>query len=471
MSSTQPPVSGQIDTPNPIELFWEKNRRAVLVVLGLVVVAFVGVYGLEYLERQKQNQLWGKVAQGTALDQGYSTNGDMHHLLGMQTQQQFQTFNMMGMYLSNTQAELVSRLGDDVETVGAEQLSQLQQDVAGTDAEPLVLWLRAARAVRDRAWDTALAHLSDLESRFPNHFLCASSEFPPQYRPAVETDEPEEEEPAQRSSEPPELEPAEAGSLVSRLRNQIAAQQGFESTNPQLFEAPQPDAEPTVVLSLNSDEKIKIRFYKDAAPEHVASFLQRCRDGFYDGLAIDMVERKGNNAFGGWVEAMHIGLPATKSDDRSSWQAERTKDSGVQLEFEDNELSHFPGMVAAAKDPNGKSSGERIWINANDCAGRHDGDRVIFGRVVEGMDAVERICREASFIDESAQNAGRGELLSTIRVDAVEIIGDTPPAPVEEGGVEEGGEDDDQGAPKSEETGGGEGAPSEGQPEQNKNGG
>jgi cyclophilin family peptidyl-prolyl cis-trans isomerase len=211
----------------------------------------------------------------------------------------------------------------------------------------------------------------------------------------------------------------------------VKEQQRFRAEHPQLYEPPPPDPQPTVVVKLSNDQEFRVRFYREQAPKHVEAFLERVRSGFYVGQAIDQVYRRGAAAAPRTsVEQMHFGLEASKSDDRSTWTDARTQPSSTVLEFEDNDLSHFPGMVAAAPEAGGKSSGERIWITASDAAAEFDGRRVIFGRVVEGMEVVEYICREASFLTEEMRNSGQGQLQLNLRIHAMEIVDDSGgPAP------------------------------------------
>ena len=184
------------------------------------------------------------------------------------------------------------------------------------------------------------------------------------------------------------------------------------------------------------DEEIRIRFYKDAAPKHVENFLALVRDSekaFYKDQRIDEVHRAGTNSMTSEApRQLHFGLAASKKDDRTKWDEAKGKASDVVLEFEDNDLSHFPGMVSAEAEPgaDGKSSGERIWITANDAV-QFDGQRVIFGRVVEGLEVLDEICGRA-FVEEEMETSGRGKLQTNVTIDSITIIGDVPPPPKEE---------------------------------------
>ena len=66
-----------------------------------------------------------------------------------------------------------------------------------------------------------------------------------------------------------------------------------------------------------------------------------------------------------------------------------------------------------------RSCADRFWIVGDDAA-RYDGERVIFGYVVEGLDAVRSICEEAMSAQE--EQAGRGKPAATIRVTSVQVL-------------------------------------------------
>ena len=442
MSSTSS-LQGQIESPNPLELFWEKHRKLVLLVITVGIVAMTANYAMQYMDREEKNGLWSGVAVATGLDKGYAEDGSSVFFL----EADLQGFDGSSAYLNATRAELITALGKHVQATDPAKLDEALAANQGTPAEPILMWVSAVRAVREKEWDKALTTLADLSKRFPDHFLCTTTDHPIQYQAEVEDDGAEAEAESKPAAEEPELEKAVAGSLVATLTQQVHAQQKFEAASAWLYTAPVPDPKPTVVIKLSTDEEIRIQFFNDKAPKHVAAFLAKVRDaGFYKEQCIDEVHRAGTqSAFGTPAEQFHFGLEASKSDDRSTWTAGKSESSGTVVDFEDNDLSHFPGMVAAAKDSDGKSSGERVWINGNDCAGQFDGDRVVFGRVVGGMDAVERICRNATFLTQEMTDSGKGQLQLYIRIQEIEILDDpNPPEPTkdpkpgEEGGGAEG---------------------------------
>jgi cyclophilin family peptidyl-prolyl cis-trans isomerase len=86
------------------------------------------------------------------------------------------------------------------------------------------------------------------------------------------------------------------------------------------------------------------------------------------------------------------------------------------VDFEDNEISHFAGAVSARSEADGKSCADRFWVSVDDNPS-HDGERVVFGFVVEGLDALKRVCQATMSAQE--EESGQGKPGDTIRVTAV----------------------------------------------------
>ena len=420
MTDTQS-TGAQIETPNPLELFWERHRRAVLVGIAVLVAGMGIYYAMQYMAQQRVNQTWSNFAVTTGLDSGYADDGsDAATLDTFLNNPEFVQYyySVAQGYINRTREELVTELGDDIAKVDAGQIASALEEAKGTELEPLLIWISAIHAAHVEDWDTAETHLQRLETGFANHFVCQESSYPPQFREEVPSEDGEEETSKRRPGEEPELVAAEEGSLVSRLRAQIARQKGFRAANPALYEAPTPDASPVVVMTVGTlGEEVRIRFFRDKAPEHVDGFLERVRSGWYDGLKVDQVERKGTQGTGEAAMQFHFGLPLTRDEaDRTKWDDARREPSETTLEFEDSGVSHFPGAVSAATEAEGKSSGERIWISANDTARWFDGERVVFGMVDPAdLDTLQRIC-EMSFMDEDMKRAGRGQLLEDVEL-------------------------------------------------------
>src|SRR5688500_1320960 len=126
----------------------------------------------------------------------------------------------------------------------------------------------------------------------------------------------------------------------------------------------------TFTLSTGGDVVIKLR--PDLAPGHVARITELANSGFYDGVAFHRVipgfmaqggDPKGTGAGGS-------GLP--------------------DLKAEFTTIPYMRGIVAAARtdDPNSANSQFFIMFSPNVSLW---GKYTVFGRVISGMDAVDRI--------------------------------------------------------------------------------
>lgn len=123
--------------------------------------------------------------------------------------------------------------------------------------------------------------------------------------------------------------------------------------------------------------EIRIRFFPEDAPNHVASFIELAQSGFYDGTAFHRVEP-------GFV--VQGGDPYSKTGEGPVG----TGGPGWRLEPEFNDRPHLEGTVAMARAQEPDSAGSQFYICLAP-APFLDGKYTVFGQVVEGMDVVRRI--------------------------------------------------------------------------------
>jgi len=127
----------------------------------------------------------------------------------------------------------------------------------------------------------------------------------------------------------------------------------------------------TIVLELDADK----------APKTVANFLQYANDGFYDGTIFHRVI----NGFMIQGGGMQPGM------------VEKQTRESIQNEA-DNGLTNARGTIAMARTPDPHSASAQFFINVADNdflnfrAATQDGwGYCVFGKVVEGMDVVDKI--------------------------------------------------------------------------------
>jgi cyclophilin family peptidyl-prolyl cis-trans isomerase len=117
--------------------------------------------------------------------------------------------------------------------------------------------------------------------------------------------------------------------------------------------------------------QIEIELFDADAPKTVDNFVKLSKDGFYDGLIFHRVI-KDFMIQGGCPEGTGTGGPGYQFED----------------EFNDNKIVRGAlAMANAGPDTNGS----QFFIVTTDAAPWLDGKHTVFGRVTEGMDAVDSI--------------------------------------------------------------------------------
>ncbi len=126
-------------------------------------------------------------------------------------------------------------------------------------------------------------------------------------------------------------------------------------------------------IELDKGGEIRIEFYPDDAPKTVENFVTLAKKGFYDGLTFHRVVPN-FVAQGGCPNGTGTGGP------------------GYQIKAEFNRQKHVRGTVAMARSQHPDSAGSQFYI----CYGATphlDGNYTVFGRVVAGMEHVDRIAQ------------------------------------------------------------------------------
>ncbi|MBN9526002.1 MAG: peptidylprolyl isomerase [Alphaproteobacteria bacterium] len=131
-----------------------------------------------------------------------------------------------------------------------------------------------------------------------------------------------------------------------------------------------PDPQNTIYIDMQFG-RIVIELRPDLAPNHVARIKELARQGFYDGTPFHRVIR-GFMAQGGDPTGTGMG------------------GSGQKLKAEFSKEKHVRGSVSMARaaDPNSADSQFFIVLEA---APHLDGQYTLWGKVVEGMDVVDKI--------------------------------------------------------------------------------
>ncbi|MEA4902820.1 MAG: peptidylprolyl isomerase [Desulfitobacterium sp.] len=134
---------------------------------------------------------------------------------------------------------------------------------------------------------------------------------------------------------------------------------------------------PIVTIEMENGEKIKIELYPEIAPETVKNFVSLVKKGFYDGVIFHRVI-PGFMIQGGDPSGNGTGGPGY------SIRGEFTANG-----FENN-LKHDRGVISMARTANPNSAGSQFFIMAENSP-HLDGQYASFGKVLEGMEEVDRI--------------------------------------------------------------------------------
>ncbi len=124
--------------------------------------------------------------------------------------------------------------------------------------------------------------------------------------------------------------------------------------------------------------KIVIEFFSEDAPKTVENFVKLASSSFYDGTLFHRV-------IPGFM--IQGGDPNTKSSNRRSWGS---SGPGYTIKAEFNSRSHVRGVVSMARAQDPDSAGSQFFIVVKDSKFL-DRQYTVFGKVVEGMDVVDKI--------------------------------------------------------------------------------
>lgn len=136
-------------------------------------------------------------------------------------------------------------------------------------------------------------------------------------------------------------------------------------------------ANPIIRIEMASGDVIRVELYPDIAPITVQNFTDLVSKNFYDGLIFHRVI-KGFMIQGGDPEGTGMGGPGYSIKGEFAH-------NGVQ-----NDLKHTAGVISMARSMMPDSAGSQFFIMHKDSP-HLDGEYAAFGKVIEGMEAVNKI--------------------------------------------------------------------------------
>ena len=134
---------------------------------------------------------------------------------------------------------------------------------------------------------------------------------------------------------------------------------------------------PIVTITMANGDVIKAELYPEIAPNSVNNFISLINKKFYDGLIFHRVI-KGFMIQGGCPDGNGMGGPGYS-----------IKGEFSQNNFK-NDLKHTEGVLSMARAMDPDSAGSQFFL-MHKTSPHLDGSYAAFGKVIEGMDVVNRI--------------------------------------------------------------------------------
>ena len=166
---------------------------------------------------------------------------------------------------------------------------------------------------------------------------------------------------------------------------------------------------PIITFEMENGDIMKAELYPQVAPNTVNNFISLVNKGFYDGLVFHRVIN-GFMIQGGDPEGTGMGGPGY----------------GIKGEFAQNgfanDLKHSTGVLSMARSMMPNSAGSQFFIMHKD-APHLDGAYAAFGKIIEGMDVVNKIAEVATDYSDRPMEDQR---MKTVTVETFGVDYDEP---------------------------------------------
>ena len=166
---------------------------------------------------------------------------------------------------------------------------------------------------------------------------------------------------------------------------------------------------PIVTLEVTDYDPIKIELYPEIAPNTVNNFISLVNQGFYNGLTFHRII-KGFMIQGGCPDGNGTGGPGYSIKGEFSG-------NGIQ-----NDLKHTAGVISMARSMMPNSAGSQFFI-MHQPAPHLDGAYAAFGKIIEGMNVVDKIACVATNRMDAPKTPQKIQSMT------VELFGGTYPEP------------------------------------------
>lgn len=147
------------------------------------------------------------------------------------------------------------------------------------------------------------------------------------------------------------------------------------------------DATYLATIDVENYGTIELELYESVAPKTVQNFVELADSGFYDGLTFHRI-MDGFMIQGG--DPNHDGTGGSENTIKGEFSS-----NGVE-----NTLSHERGVISMARSQDPDSASSQFFICQQDSTFL-DGEYAAFGKVIEGMDVVDKIAQDANPTDDN----------------------------------------------------------------------
>lgn len=134
---------------------------------------------------------------------------------------------------------------------------------------------------------------------------------------------------------------------------------------------------PIVTFTMENGDVMKAELYPSIAPNTVNNFISLIKKGFYNGLTFHRII-SGFMIQGGDPEGSGMGGPGYSIKGEFNTNGFR------------NELNHTKGVLSMARSQHPDSAGSQFFI-MHQTSPHLDGSYAAFGKVIEGLDIVDKI--------------------------------------------------------------------------------
>ena len=157
---------------------------------------------------------------------------------------------------------------------------------------------------------------------------------------------------------------------------------------------------PIVTITMANGDVMKAELYPEIAPNTVYNFISLINHNFYDGVIFHRVIR-GFMLQGGDPDGRGTGGPGYSIKGEFS-------NNGFK-----NDLKHTPGVLSMARTMIPDSAGSQFFI-MHQAAPHLDGEYAAFGKIIEGMDVVNKIAEmPTDYTDRPLED----QVMETVTVD------------------------------------------------------